>query len=498
MTEITVSDRDMRLPPVVLHYAPVVLALCCLLLSLSDYSVFLGFEEKDPGTWMSLLLLAVSFLLVFPAMRNRDMAPQKRRVAALFSTVIAVALLDERFMWHEAIGRYARRHWDSLPRGVLNYTDDVIMLASAIAGGIILYYCIRLFSDKEEYRWYFWCVVTIAIAHGVLDILGHKHYLWKLFWPEATSRSTYAIREVLGFFEESCKLWTEWFVILLIGRYFYGQRGFSLWSLQVFGGLLIATTGLWGIGNVPGGIPYVIMGISLKFVRNYHFLLPLAAVWLVWTGVTWRLFAADTTRRSLAGLFFLCPYYLLLPQLAQVVSFSAFTGGFSGMANYILVFTALSGIIAAIIFKADGRILLSFIVMAGVIGFSPGKLSMQPLLLVKTGGILFPVALFYCIKGHPHRGMLTGLALFSMVFIQNALWLVGALGFSIICLIGMIDWWKEAGEYVWKPLIVLQVVSLMLIVALYHPTHYIPNTKFIPGEVVYFQTGRQWVMDGKR
>ncbi len=498
MTDTPAYDGDMRLPPFVLHFAPVLLALFCLVLSLSGYSVFRGFEEKEPGTWMSLTLMFVSFLLVFPVMRNRDMVPQKRKIAILFCTIITLALLDERLMWHEAIGRYARRHWDILPRGVLNYTDDVIILAGAIVGAIVLYYCIRIFSDKDEYQWYFWCVVVIAIAHGCLDILAHKHYLWKLFSPEATLHNTYSVREVLGFFEESCKLWTEWFVILFIARYFYGQKGFLLWSIQVFCGGMIAVAGLWGIGNIDEGIPYMIMGTSLKFIRNYQFFLPLAFVWLVWAGVAWRLFRMDTTKRTLAGVFFLCPYYLLLPELSQAVSFSAFSGGISGTVQYILVFAALAGIVLALMFKVDRRILFSFIIMAGVIGFSPGKLSMQPLLLVKTGGILFPFAALYIIKEQRRKWILIGLILFSAVFIQNAVWLVGACGFSLICLIGMVDWWKDAGEYFWKSLIVVQIVSLILIMSLYYPPYYIPNTKFVPKEVVLFQTGHQMVIDKGR
>ena len=47
-------DPDMRLPPAVLHFFPVVLALFTLTMSVAGHSIFFGFEEDEPITWMSL------------------------------------------------------------------------------------------------------------------------------------------------------------------------------------------------------------------------------------------------------------------------------------------------------------------------------------------------------------------------------------------------------------------------------------------------------------
>ncbi len=71
MREIT--PWDIRFPPILLHFAPIGLALFCVTLSLSDYSVFIGFGEREAGTTMSLWLMFVCFLLAFTAMRNPEL-----------------------------------------------------------------------------------------------------------------------------------------------------------------------------------------------------------------------------------------------------------------------------------------------------------------------------------------------------------------------------------------------------------------------------------------
>lgn len=305
-TRVLETDLDMRVPPSALIFAPVILALFTLLLSLSNWSVFLGFEEEDPGTWLSLSLLFATLLLVLPVIRNHAFDPARRRAAALLSLVIGGAFLDERLEWHEEIGLWVRDLVDEAAHPLIIYADDVLIILLAIVGALVLWNIVRSIPDARTYVPYVALIVVLAGAHGVLDLLGHRHYIWQIFWPDMTLDSTRPMRDMLGFFEESSKLWTEYFVLLFLLRFFYRQTGHLAWTVLVMVGSWMVTAGLWSVVNDPF-VPYVIMGSALRFVRNYPMFLTLAILWMTWTVVVWRWLSDDPAETALAGLFFLWP-----------------------------------------------------------------------------------------------------------------------------------------------------------------------------------------------
>ncbi|HIF22299.1 MAG TPA: hypothetical protein EYQ27_10425, partial [Gemmatimonadetes bacterium] len=311
------AELDLRVPGAALVFAPVLLALFTLLLSLSNWSVFLGFEEDEPGTWMSLSLMFATLLLVLPAIRNRALEPAYRRAAALLSLVIGGALLDERLEWHEGIGMWIRGVVGEAEHPMIVYADDVIIILLAIVGALVMRNILRSLPDVRGYIPYVALIVVLAGAHGVLDLLGHRPLIWQIFWPEMTNYALRPLREILGFFEESTKLWTEYFVVLFLLRFFYRQTGHLAWTVLVMTGSWMATAGLWSVVNEPF-VPYVIMGTVLRFVRNYPMFLLLAGLWVPWTIVVWRWFSDDPEKTAFAGLFFLWPLVQAPPWLLLV------------------------------------------------------------------------------------------------------------------------------------------------------------------------------------
>ncbi len=313
----TEAEFDLRVPAAVLIFAPVLLALFTLLLALSNWSVFLGFEEDDPGTWLSLSLMFGTLLLVLPALRNRALSPAYRRAAALLGLVIGGAFLDERMEWHEEIGTWIRSFVDERAHPFIVYADDVLIILLTIVGSLVLLNILRSIPDVRRYVPYGVLIVVLAGAHGVLDLLGHRHFIWQIFWPEMTLDSTRPMRDMLGFFEESCKLWTEYFVVLFLLRLFYRQTGHLAWTALVMVGSWMMTAGLWSVVNEPF-VPYVIMGSALRFVRNYPMFLAIAGLWMTWTVVVWRWFSDAPAQTALAGLFFLWPLVQAPPWLLLV------------------------------------------------------------------------------------------------------------------------------------------------------------------------------------
>ncbi len=299
-------DLDLSVRPVVLCFAPVLLALFVLLLSLSDRSVFIGFEEGEPGTWLSLTLMFVCLLLVLPAIRNPTLDPARRKIAAVLSVVIGASMLDERLQLHEQIGWFIQGKVDMSTFPSAIYADDAIVLLLALVGGVILLRAIEAVPDRRRYVAHVAAVIILAWMHGALDLLAHRHYVWNLFWPDLTFEQARPHLETLGYFEETAKIWCEYLVIIFLLYFFHRQKGYLVWTIAVLLGSWLATAGLWKIDGGEG-IPYVVMGGTLGFIRNYPKLVLLAVIWLAWTATAWRLFPKDGERLGFAGLFFLFP-----------------------------------------------------------------------------------------------------------------------------------------------------------------------------------------------
>ena len=133
-----VVERDFRIKPVWLHFLPVFLGLFCGFISLCGYSVYYGFSENEPGTWLSLCLLFWGLLLNINAVGDSSNERVKRRIAFVFGAIYFAALLDEWLKGHEAIGYFVQDQVGFISQKILNYTDDVLILLAAITGIIIL------------------------------------------------------------------------------------------------------------------------------------------------------------------------------------------------------------------------------------------------------------------------------------------------------------------------------------------------------------------------
>jgi len=305
-TAIGAEELDVRVLAGAFVFAPVLLALLILLLSLSSWSTHLAFEEGAPGSWLSLSMILGVLLLVMPAVRNQALEPERRRAALVLSVALVVALFDEKRQWHERIGLWIFNMVDRDAYPWMVHADDVMIILFAFLGTALLWRLMRALPDARDYIPYLGLIGAAALAHGVFDLLDHREYIWQVFWPEATFDSLRPLRNVLGFFEEAMKLWTEYFVALLFLHFFHRQTGHLMWTALVLIGSFMATAGLWSVVDDPF-VPYMILRSELGFLRNYALFFPLAFVWITWTVIVWRWFSADTGLTAFAGLFFLWP-----------------------------------------------------------------------------------------------------------------------------------------------------------------------------------------------
>lgn len=476
-----VVERDFRIKPVWLHFLPVFLGLFCGFISLCGYSVYYGFSENEPGTWLSLCLLFWGLLLNINAVGDSSNERVKRRIAFVFGAIYFAALLDEWLKGHEAIGYFVQDQVGFISQKILNYTDDVLILLAAITGIIILINSIKRIPDKDRYYKYILIVAILAILHGLLDISNHKHYFWQLFDPNATYRSMHSLLEILGFFEETTKLWTEWFMILFLLRFYHGQNGRLRWQFQVMIGSYLMVTGLWAIAPGMDQIPYLIANPMLQYIRNYHFWVILAAISLAWTGIAWFRYRKEDRKRSLTGLFFVAPWYLLLPQIAESLAWMPGSGF-----NPMVLIWIVPGLLAALglFFAPQNRWLWGLLILSGIIGFRFNNVLFQPQVLLLAGGLAFPLVIFCLWRGN--KWLLMLFIVGGTLMIQNPFWLVGGLGFAILVWIDR-DWKLKLS---WRYVLGLQLAAIALALVLSPPT-WIDNEHFEPPEKVMFQIGHQ-------
>lgn len=417
---------------------------------LAYYSYYKGFDDGEPATWLSLFLMLVCLALLLPATWDARLEPAKRKMARILSLITVAAMLDERFEGHETFGRFVRANVTSIPKEILFHTDDVIIVIGAIIGGILLYRCVRSVADKRGYTWYLFWVIVVAVSHGVLDVLGHGKYVWRAVLHEPSPGQIEYWDDTISYFEESCKLWTEWFLILFLLAFFYRYRSGLLWSAQVFVSSMLAVVGIWAVENAVAGVPYVWISGPLRYIRNYHLLLALSLIWIAWSLIVWRRYGADQRARNVAGLFLLSPFYLLLPRIAAL---------------------------------ADTPF--------GLLGFSFEKLAGPPLQLLAVGGILFPVAVFFVLREGQAKGLALAAAFAAAAVIHNPLWLLGMWAVFLVRAIDLLG--ARQGTIrrrTWAGLVAAQIVSILFVFGLALP-EFVPNYRYRPAGLTFLETGHQ-------
>ncbi len=495
-----VYDPDMRLPPAVLHFFPVVLALFTLTMSVAGRSIFHGFDEGEPITWMSTALMLTVLVFLVAVIRDRALEPVKRWAAVVLSAVTVFAILDERQRWHEKFGRYVKNDLDFFTRDIRHYTDDAVVVVFALAGALLLYLFVRKLKNRRDYVPYVACAVALAVAHGLLDVLGHGGRLWRALIPEITKHQVALLTETLGFFEEACKLWAEWFVLLFVLRFFHRQRGPLAWSMLVMTGSFLSGIGLWAIEDPSAGVPYVVMERTLRFLRNYHLLIALAAVFSTWAIVSWRLFGEEPRKQAMAGWFFVAPFYAVLPEIARAVTGVLDRLGFPGT---VLATAALLAVIAYLPFGARAQALarapqtryraLAIVAVAavlGLVGFSTAELTSQPLLLLSIGGVIFPWTVAFLVRRNEQvgQGLLAGALALAAVLFQDPLWWLVA--FAVAFAVSIRRRSSPVSGTTWPVLASLQAVAIAVVYT-YSVSGILPEYRFDVPEKVVFETGTQ-------
>ncbi len=499
-------DPDMTLPPVVLHFFPVFLALFTLTMSVAGHSIFYGFEEREPITWMSLTLMIAVLVVLLAVIRNRALETHKRWAATVLSVVTLFAILDEKHRWHEKLGKYVKNELDFFTRDIRHYTDDVVVVIFALVGALLLYLFVRKLENRRDYVPYAVCAVALAVAHGLLDVLGHGYRLWRVFIPEITGDQVQLLTKTLGFYEESCKLWAEWAILLFALRMFHHRRGPLAWSMLVMTGSFLSGIGLWAIEDPSVGVPYVVMERTLRLLRNYHLLIALAFIFSAWAIVAWRLFGEQPGKQAMAGLFFVAPFYAVLTEIARLV-----TGvlDFAGFAGTVLAASALLAGIAYLPFGArlprdvihQRHRKLAAVAVAiavagvasvaglGLVGFSTAGLGGQPLLLLSIGGVFLPwTGAFLARNRQAGRGLLTGGLALAAVLFHNPLWWLVV--FGVMLAVSIERRMFPVSKRTWGILLPLQAI-VIAVVFYFSASGILPEYRFDVPENVVFETGIQ-------
>jgi len=502
---------NLKFPPLLLHLGPVILALFCLTISLSGHSVYTGFNEKGPGTTLSLFFMTICFFLAFSAINNPEIDSRKRTLGIFTSIIIFLAILDEKFKFHEAFGRYVQNNLQ-ISRKITYYTDDVVIILAAVIGGLILFNFVKKSKSMKEIYPYLWIVIILALGHGFLDLVSHKKYLWQIVWPEMNGSMFHELLgERLGCLEEWFKIWTEWFVILFLLRFFHKQKAPLIWTLQIFIGSIIATSGLWAYSNAYYKIPYVMAGNILGFIRNYHLLIGICIIWVTWSILTWLFFKDDKTKIKISGLLFLTPTYLLLHQIFKidsienVINFIADSkisilfdaGNTLSFLTFILLLLIIPFILVLffrILLKSKLVYFFIFIVLLFVI-YRPIGFNLNNIMnLVKLGGLLIAVSFFLIGKIPVKDTLILAITLILAVTMDTLIGIVVYITYFFFCSIDKVPIQsKFRNSKVLYSTLALNILVTLFIILSFFPK-LISNEKFLVIEKRVLKTNYQYII----
>ena len=512
-------DWDLRSPVFALQVGAVALALFCLLLSQANDVVYWGFGEHKPATSLSAALMALCMLIALSGARRSDLPRPIRNVGGILAVVAAVALLDEILKGHEWIGKQVQRETSSLSPGLTWYTDDVIVLIGAIVGAFIVYRCIRYVAraydsprESRELLPYLACAAAFAVTHGLFDIASHSHFMIDRLWPDLTMAEANEFVERIGYFEEACKLWTEWFAVLLLLKLFHRQHGALVWSLLVAVGWGMAVLGgLWGVDAAADGIPCLTTGDPMKFLRNFHSLYALGWIWTGWLAVAWVCFRTTPERIEASGLLFAIPLSLVLGRLidpgglghavgsiANGLMGNAFYG--ASVARHGLLFATLllPGLIAGLV---AGQLIRRWPIPTGValalatLVFSPWRSpTAATIAMVALLGGFAVVSMI--LDGRLRTAVLAGTVLAVSTVAPSAWWSIGALTWTVFTWAGEAPADRSGRR---APLLLaLALVQLALCAALVFgrgDAQFIPNYEWEPNRRPVFEVMYQPLTD---
>jgi len=413
----------------VMHFAPILLSLACLTISMSGFSVYEGFNDGGSGTYLSLVMMSACLVISITGACKKDTSPSMFWLAVAVSLVVFLAMLDEYFKGHESIGKYIIRNVHLLPERQMAFSDDIIILIGTIIGSVAFYFVVKRTRNDALQRKLLWCIVITAVGHGVLDILSHKIYLWEFLLPDISLNAAYELTEQLSCFEEWMKIWCEWFVLLFLLRIFHKQENSVIWSSQILVASILACAGLWAIPPGTKLIPYfVLWPTEYGIIRNYHILGGIFCIWLTWGLITYRLFLDNLEKVERAGWFWLCPLSFLLFSNgnAQIsgVAVGVIAGMFAGknrrISIIILAIVMLSGFI-------DSHILIR---LSFVLGFAVACFIIHGHVSYLIVGILIVTPLWVVLKGiHIYPGSIILAVGFLLPFIlftinRNQKWIL--------------------------------------------------------------------------
>ena len=482
INRVTTATKMTSIRPILL-LSPVILALITWTLGLAGSSFFFGFEEKEPATWLSLFLMGINLLICVAAAGSPFVQKKPRILAGVLSVVIALAMLDEYLKVHELIGKWTQRTLTVLPKGFTFFTDDILILIYTV--GVIAFLWWFLIHEKPRFysKFYILPVAICGILHGLLDLFGHQQRILRmLFGSNLLDRPINYWGDLVGFYEECFKLWTEWFLILFLVHALFRLDSKLKWSVLVCSGSILATMGLF---QAPGNLaPVLTMGSGLDFIRNPHYLATLAVLWLSWGWIISRNHSADTHLNIHPGLFFILPVPLLLhPMWAQAGGIKWTVGFLSGPTLLMVGAALVTGTAYVILFfpKQDRWILLF---IPGLLGISWTGFVLQPWNWFLAGGLIFPLLIFRYILPKPSKKqlylILVGVT--AVILIQNLFWLVIIMGVLLYYLMSLRTGMIKISPRI-ENWIVAVHIAIYIIIGVFTVRDWLPQDKYEPHQI---------------
>ena len=474
--------------------------------------MYQGFDEGQPGTYLSLGLLCTICLVTYTAARNESLTQRMRGLAWGACTVTVLSVLDEIYEWHESFGMFVRKTVTFLPKRLTLYTDDVLIALATLIASVLLYHGLRRISQERDLHVHYIIVLGLALCHALLDVLGHGSYALEAFLPGLAPAAIDSLDHQIGCFEEWCKIWCEWFVLLLFVRVFFGQVISLMWSLLLFIGSVVATVALWAVADVQAGVPYLTIGRPLYMLRNFPALLSLSWVWFAWAGIAWCCFRQNEDKLKIAGLLYTCPLSLFFA--AEVDAESV------GLWLRLCAETLLPNAYYAAASARHGLLVILFVVPGLFVGLSVGQglkhypwlvgcglcvlgiaylmcfpqthtFTFEPLRLIQAGGLVVPLIGLFLLFQQRRLAGLVWLAFVGACFLSQPIWLVMAVTVSVISWAYVApkihNWWGRQG---WAVVLLLSLVTSVLLFRLSVPAP-LPHHDYLDRAKTFFLTKYQ-------
>lgn len=194
----------------------IILSALCILATISGTTVESEFGEEGFITTISLVLLGlcavISFIKTIINMYRYEKLSKYSICLLLMSLAFVLLMIDEKYQLHENLDFSIHKIFKLPDTFYYDWIDDFIVCFYIILGMLGLWFFKDIFIKNRDFIYYIIIAIVIGILSEFFDWMSNNSSIVKFLF-HISERKALIATDWLGIFEDSLKLFSEFFIL---------------------------------------------------------------------------------------------------------------------------------------------------------------------------------------------------------------------------------------------------------------------------------------------